>query len=139
MAPYALLTELSEKLYIIKGGCGAARYFWLNVCFSRIYILVMIGVIQRHMALKDWHLSFILLFFFFIIIFSFILFTYFYLFIYLVISVYALFSSVVKMVNQLLAGVHIASAAEAMAFGARLGLNTRTLFDVITSSRGTSW
>ncbi|EXB61744.1 hypothetical protein L484_008813 [Morus notabilis] len=71
MAPYALLTELSEKLYIIKGGCGAA--------------------------------------------------------------------SVVKMVNQLLAGVHIASAAEAMAFGARLGLNTRTLFDVITSSRGTSW
>ncbi|XP_024020890.1 uncharacterized protein LOC21392166 isoform X1 [Morus notabilis] len=66
-----VLSELSEKLYIIKGGCGAA--------------------------------------------------------------------SVVKMVNQLLAGVHIASAAEAMAFGARLGLNTRTLFDVITSSRGTSW
>lgn len=50
-----------------------------------------------------------------------------------------LFSSVVKMVNQLLAGVHIASGAEAMAFGARLGLNTRTLFDVITNSGGTSW
>lgn len=45
----------------------------------------------------------------------------------------------VKMVNQLLAGVHIASAAEAMAFGARLGLNTRTLFDFITNSGGTSW
>ncbi|KAL8464350.1 hypothetical protein ACS0TY_034032 [Phlomoides rotata] len=45
----------------------------------------------------------------------------------------------VKMVNQLLAGVHIASAAEAMAFGARLGLNTRLLFDVITNSAGTSW
>lgn len=43
------------------------------------------------------------------------------------------------MVNQLLAGVHIASAAEAMAFGARLGLNTRTLFDFITNSEGTSW
>lgn len=43
------------------------------------------------------------------------------------------------MVNQLLAGVHIASSAEAMAFGARLGLNTRLLFDIITSSRGTSW
>ncbi|XLR21130.1 hypothetical protein S83_049042 [Arachis hypogaea] len=28
----------------------------------------------------------------------------------------------IKMVNQLLAGVHIALAAEAMAFGARLGL-----------------
>ncbi|XP_060205429.1 uncharacterized protein LOC132633191 isoform X2 [Lycium barbarum] len=48
-------------------------------------------------------------------------------------------ASVVKMVNQLLAGVHIASAAEAMAFGARLGLNTRLLFDVITNSGGTSW
>ncbi|KAL5545367.1 hypothetical protein UlMin_009151 [Ulmus minor] len=66
-----VLSELSEKLYVIKGGCGAA--------------------------------------------------------------------SVVKMVNQLLAGVHIASGAEAMAFGARLGLNTRTLFDIITHSGGTSW
>ncbi|KAL2242941.1 UNVERIFIED_CONTAM: L-threonate dehydrogenase [Sesamum indicum] len=45
----------------------------------------------------------------------------------------------VKMINQLLAGVHIASAAEALAFGARLGLNTRLLFDVITNSAGTSW
>ncbi|KAL4036028.1 hypothetical protein IC575_004750 [Cucumis melo] len=45
----------------------------------------------------------------------------------------------VKMVNQLLAGVHIASGAEAMAFGARLGLNTRTLFEVILDSQGTSW
>ncbi|XP_062073864.1 uncharacterized protein LOC133778058 [Humulus lupulus] len=66
-----VLSALSEKLYVIKGGCGAG--------------------------------------------------------------------SVVKMVNQLLAGVHIASAAEAMAFGARLGLNTRILFDVIINSRGTSW
>ncbi|KAF8398972.1 hypothetical protein HHK36_014837 [Tetracentron sinense] len=67
----SVLSALSEKLYIIKGGCGAG--------------------------------------------------------------------SSVKMVNQLLAGVHIASAAEAMAFGARLGLNTRTLFEVITNSGGTSW
>lgn len=43
------------------------------------------------------------------------------------------------MVNQLLAGVHIASAAEAMAFGARLGLDTRLLFDDIKDSEGTSW
>ncbi|KAL9270427.1 L-threonate dehydrogenase-like protein [Drosera capensis] len=47
--------------------------------------------------------------------------------------------SCVKMVNQLLAGVHIASTAEALAFGARLGLNTRTLFDFVTNSDGTSW
>lgn len=66
-----VLSALSEKLYIIKGGCGAG--------------------------------------------------------------------SGVKMVNQLLAGVHIASAAEAMAFGARIGLSTRLLFDVIARSRGTSW
>ncbi|XP_042503189.1 uncharacterized protein LOC122080300 [Macadamia integrifolia] len=67
----SVLSALSEKLYIIKGGCGAG--------------------------------------------------------------------SSVKMVNQLLAGVHIASAAEAMAFGARLGLNTRTLFEFIKNSGGTSW
>uniref|UniRef100_A0A5B7BKZ0 Ketose-bisphosphate aldolase class-II family protein n=1 Tax=Davidia involucrata TaxID=16924 RepID=A0A5B7BKZ0_DAVIN len=66
-----VLSVLSEKLYVIKGGCGAG--------------------------------------------------------------------SGVKMVNQLLAVVHIASAAEAMAFGARLGLNTRSLFDVIANSGGTSW
>jgi hypothetical protein len=48
-------------------------------------------------------------------------------------------SSTVKMVNQLLAGVHIASAAEGMAFGARLGLNTRSLYDVISNTAGTSW
>lgn len=50
-----------------------------------------------------------------------------------------IFSSGVKMANQLLAGVHIASAAEAMAFGARLGLNTRVLFNIITDSGGSSW
>lgn len=66
-----VLSALSEKLYVIKGGCGAG--------------------------------------------------------------------SGVKMVNQLLAGVHIASSAEAMAFGARLSLDTRKLFDVITHSGGASW
>ncbi|KAH7679774.1 Fructose-bisphosphate aldolase protein [Dioscorea alata] len=67
----SVLSALSEKLYVIKGGCGAA--------------------------------------------------------------------SSVKMVNQLLAGVHIAAAAEAMAFGARLGLNTRMLFEIINNERGFSW
>ncbi|XP_078444833.1 ketose-bisphosphate aldolase class-II family protein [Wolffia australiana] len=67
----SVLSALSEKLYVIRGGCGAA--------------------------------------------------------------------SSVKMVNQLLAGVHIAAAAEAMAFGARCGLETRMLFDLITRSQGNSW
>lgn len=55
------------------------------------------------------------------------------------VTIHVHFYSGVKMVNQLLAGVHIASAAEAMAFGARLGLDTRILFEAITNSRGTSW
>lgn len=48
-------------------------------------------------------------------------------------------ASSVKLINQLLAGVHIAAAAEAMAFGARLGLDTRKLFDIIKTAAGWSW
>ncbi len=47
--------------------------------------------------------------------------------------------STVKMVNQLLAGVHIAAAAEAMALGIRAGADPQALFDVITTSAGNSW
>jgi L-threonate 2-dehydrogenase len=47
--------------------------------------------------------------------------------------------SSVKAVNQLLAGVHIAAAAEAMAFGTRAGADPRTLFEVISNSAGNSW
>jgi L-threonate 2-dehydrogenase len=47
--------------------------------------------------------------------------------------------STVKMVNQLLAGVHIAAAAEALALGIRAGADPRTLYDVITVSAGNSW
>lgn len=48
-------------------------------------------------------------------------------------------ASSVKLINQLLAGVHIAAAAEAMAFGAKLGLNTRDLFEIIKNAAGGSW
>ncbi len=47
--------------------------------------------------------------------------------------------STVKIVNQLLAGVHIAAAAEAMALGLRAGVDARALFEVITASAGNSW
>ena len=47
--------------------------------------------------------------------------------------------STIKTVNQLLAGVHIAAAAEAMAFGVRAGANPRELYDVISGSAGSSW
>lgn len=47
--------------------------------------------------------------------------------------------SAVKAVNQLLAGAHIALAAEAMAFGAKAGVSTQVLYDVISSSAGNSW
>ena len=47
--------------------------------------------------------------------------------------------STVKMVNQLLAGVHIAAAAEAMALGIQAGADPQTLFNVISTSAGSSW
>ena len=47
--------------------------------------------------------------------------------------------SAFKMVNQLLAGVHIAAACEAMAFAARQGLDLARIYEVITQSAGNSW
>ncbi|RUR33183.1 L-threonate dehydrogenase [Vreelandella nanhaiensis] len=47
--------------------------------------------------------------------------------------------SSMKLVNQLLAGVHIATAAEAMALGIRMGLDPEVIFEVITHSAGNSW
>jgi 3-hydroxyisobutyrate dehydrogenase len=47
--------------------------------------------------------------------------------------------SKMKIINQLLAGVHIAAAAEAMALGLREGLDPSAIYDVITHSAGNSW
>ena len=47
--------------------------------------------------------------------------------------------SSVKMINQLLAGVHIVSAAEAMALGTRVGADPDVLYDIICHSAGGSW
>lgn len=47
--------------------------------------------------------------------------------------------SLVKTVNQLLAGVHIAAAAEAMALAAKAGADTRAVYEVISASAGNSW
>jgi 3-hydroxyisobutyrate dehydrogenase len=47
--------------------------------------------------------------------------------------------SVVKTVNQLLAGAHITLAAEAMAFGTRAGVDPNVLYEVISHSAGSSW
>ena len=44
-----------------------------------------------------------------------------------------------KMINQLLAGVHIATACEAIAFAARQGLDIGKVYEVITASAGNSW
>jgi 3-hydroxyisobutyrate dehydrogenase len=44
-----------------------------------------------------------------------------------------------KMVNQLLAGVHIVAASEAITFAARQGLDIRKVYEVITASAGNSW
>jgi hypothetical protein len=48
-------------------------------------------------------------------------------------------ASSIKLINQLLAGVHIAAAAEAMAFGAKLGLDTENLYEIIKNAAGGSW
>jgi putative dehydrogenase len=45
----------------------------------------------------------------------------------------------VKMINQLLAGVHIAAAAEAIALGIQAGANPEELYEVICNSAGSSW
>ena len=44
-----------------------------------------------------------------------------------------------KMVNQLLAGVHIAAACEAIAFACRQGLDLARVYEVIIRSAGNSW
>ncbi|HZD25715.1 MAG TPA: NAD(P)-binding domain-containing protein, partial [Alphaproteobacteria bacterium] len=48
-------------------------------------------------------------------------------------------ASTVKMVNQLLAGVHIATAAEAVALGVRAGADPQALYDIISGAAGGSW
>jgi 3-hydroxyisobutyrate dehydrogenase len=47
--------------------------------------------------------------------------------------------STMKMVNQCLAGVHIATAMEALALGIRSGLDPRSVYEVITGAAGNSW
>ncbi|UAX41718.1 L-threonate dehydrogenase [Pasteurella canis] len=45
----------------------------------------------------------------------------------------------VKIVHQLLAGVHIAAGAEAMALAARAGIPLDLMYDVVTNAAGNSW
>ena len=44
-----------------------------------------------------------------------------------------------KIVNQLLAGVHIAAACEAVTFAKAMGLDIARVYEVITASAGNSW
>ncbi|WP_404935210.1 L-threonate dehydrogenase [Nitratireductor sp. L15S-10] len=45
----------------------------------------------------------------------------------------------VKVIHQLLAGVHIAAGAEAMALAARSGIPLDTMYEVVTNAAGNSW
>lgn len=47
--------------------------------------------------------------------------------------------STVKIVHQLLAGVHIAAGAEAMALAARANIPLNLMYDVVTNAAGNSW
>ena len=44
-----------------------------------------------------------------------------------------------KIVNNMLAGVNLAAACEAMTLGIKLGLDPSTIFDVVNTSSGASW
>jgi len=45
----------------------------------------------------------------------------------------------VKIIHQLLAGVHIAAGAEAMALAAKAGIPLDLMYDVVTNAAGNSW
>ncbi|NBI42430.1 NAD-binding protein [[Haemophilus] felis] len=47
--------------------------------------------------------------------------------------------STVKIVHQLLAGVHIAAGSEAMALAAKAGIPLDLMYDVVTNAAGNSW
>ena len=47
--------------------------------------------------------------------------------------------STVKMVHQLLAGVHIVVAAEALALAAKAGLDVEQMYDIVNGAAGASW
>jgi len=48
-------------------------------------------------------------------------------------------AAAMKLVNNLLAGVNLAAAAEALAMGRRAGLDPKLMLDVIGASSGASW
>ncbi len=48
-------------------------------------------------------------------------------------------ASVAKAVNQLLCGVHLAAAAEALSLAERAGLNTSTVLEIVSGSAASSW
>jgi putative dehydrogenase len=45
----------------------------------------------------------------------------------------------IKLVNQLLVGIHVVSTAEALAFAARKEMDLRALYEVIETAAGGSW
>jgi len=47
--------------------------------------------------------------------------------------------STVKLVHQLLAGVHIVAAAEALALAAKAGLDVRQVYEIVSGAAGMSW
>jgi 3-hydroxyisobutyrate dehydrogenase len=44
-----------------------------------------------------------------------------------------------KLLSQVMAAVHLAAAAEAMALGAKVGLDFQQLYEIISTAAGASW
>lgn len=47
--------------------------------------------------------------------------------------------AIVKAINQLLCGVHLAAAGEALALGEKAGVDTTTLLEIVSGSAASSW
>ena len=48
-------------------------------------------------------------------------------------------ASQIKMINQMLSGVHIAVTAEAMTLASKIGVDLSTMYQVVTHTTGNSW
>lgn len=50
-----------------------------------------------------------------------------------------LFCSKIRMVNELLEGIHLVASVEAMYLGVRAGIHPSILYDIISNAAGSSW
>lgn len=128
---------MSEKLYVVDGGIGSGRYYLQLEFFLENFIDTLVLEFVNALICFKFLKNCIICMLFHLI------------FTYRGWEILnrsapseheltAIFSKV-KLVNNLMFGIHLATAAEAMALGARAGLNVRNLFNIISTAAGSSW